>query len=203
MWSPSANDVGVAFCCCFRSVRSACRSDLICRISDWISAKKESSLSSLSGLITANLKPLLDVNRPSTCKGCCKPYQRQLKNGRQWRKFVSVPTRVGRHRLLRCTWPPKKIARTEGVSFLRFQNWLRGVGRGLYAVFRSARREKFAFVFFNAGLPGSAGGRAPGRRIAGQHLTQLPDWYGLGQLRYCVLANPVLMAKPCPISMPS
>src|SRR6266516_3872709 len=90
MWSPSANDVGVAFCCCFRSVRSACRSDLICRISDWISAKKESSLSSLSGLITANLKPLLDVNRPSTCKGCCKPYQRQLKNGHQWRKFVST-----------------------------------------------------------------------------------------------------------------
>ena len=30
----------------------------MCRISDWISAKKESSLSSLSGLITANLKPL-------------------------------------------------------------------------------------------------------------------------------------------------
>ena len=31
----------------------ACRSDLICRISDWISAKTESSLPSLSGLITA------------------------------------------------------------------------------------------------------------------------------------------------------
>jgi hypothetical protein len=50
---------------------------------------------------------------------------------------------------------------------------------------------------------GDAWGRAPGRADRGQHLTQLPDWYGLGQLRYCVLANPVLMAKPCPISMPS
>src|SRR5215471_4797997 len=54
--SPSKDGGGGAFCCCFRSVRSACRSDLICRISDWISAKKESSVSSLSGFITVNLK---------------------------------------------------------------------------------------------------------------------------------------------------
>src|SRR5215469_8069576 len=56
MGSSSKDGAGGVFCCWFRSVRSASRSDLICRISDWISAKKESSLSSLSGLITANLK---------------------------------------------------------------------------------------------------------------------------------------------------
>jgi hypothetical protein len=98
---------------------------------------------------------------------------------------------------------PKKIARTEGVSFLRFQNWIRGVGRGLYAVFRIGPAGEFAFVFSMPLAGGDAWGRAPGRADRGQHLTQLPDWYGLGQLRYCVLANPVLMAKPCPISMPS
>jgi hypothetical protein len=71
MWSPSENDVGV-FSCCFKSITSACRSDLICQISDWISANKETSLSSLSGLITASPKSLLDVNRASMCKsGVC------------------------------------------------------------------------------------------------------------------------------------
>src|ERR1700730_15745491 len=42
----------------------------------------------LSQSWAALTEPLLDVNRPSTCKGCS--YQRQLKNGRQWRKFVST-----------------------------------------------------------------------------------------------------------------
>ena len=39
-------------------------------------------MSSLGGLITGDLNRVLDVNRPSTCKSYCNPYQRQLENGR-------------------------------------------------------------------------------------------------------------------------
>jgi hypothetical protein len=57
MWPSSEGVAGIGFGCCCRSVRSACRSDLICWISDWISAKTESSLSSLSGLIATTCVP--------------------------------------------------------------------------------------------------------------------------------------------------
>jgi hypothetical protein len=43
----------------------------------------------------------------------------------------------------------KKIARTEGVSFLRFQNWIRGRGAGLYAVFPD--RRAISLLFFPRG----------------------------------------------------
>ena len=36
---------------------------------------------------------------------------------------------------------------------LRFQNWIRGVGRGLYAVFRIGPAGEFV-LFFQCGLPG-------------------------------------------------
>jgi hypothetical protein len=41
----------------------------------------------------------------------------------------------------------QKIADTEGVSFLRFQNWARGRGAGPYAVFPIA--GPFRFCFFH------------------------------------------------------
>jgi hypothetical protein len=62
---------------------------------------------------------------------------------------------------LRFAAPAKKIARTEGVSFLRFQNWVRGHGVGVYRFSGSARREKFAFVFSM---------RLAGRSIGGERL---------------------------------
>jgi hypothetical protein len=40
----------------------------------------------------------------------------------------------------------KKIVRTGGVTFLRFQNWRRGCYPVLYA-FLPIWREKFGFVF--------------------------------------------------------
>jgi hypothetical protein len=51
----------------------------------------------------------------------------------------------------------KKIADTEGVSFLRFQNWARGRGVGLYAVFPIA--GPFRFCFFDAVLTLKCKGR--------------------------------------------
>src|SRR5262249_44367407 len=63
---------------CFKSITSVCRSDLICRISDWISATKETSLSSLSGLITANPKSVLDFNRALMCKTGLKPVRAKI-----------------------------------------------------------------------------------------------------------------------------
>jgi hypothetical protein len=39
----------------------------------------------------------------------------------------------------------QKIADTEGVSFLRFQNWARGRGAGPYAVFPIAGPFRFCF----------------------------------------------------------
>src|SRR5262249_25417226 len=73
----------VALHSCFKSITSVCRSDLICRISDWISAKKETSLSSLSGLITANPKSVLDFNRALMCKTGLKPVSENHLNEQQ------------------------------------------------------------------------------------------------------------------------
>jgi hypothetical protein len=53
----------------------------------------------------------------------------------------SLKGRAARKRLL-----AKKIVDTEGGFFLRFQNWARGCGVGLYAGFRIAGAN-FAFVF--------------------------------------------------------
>jgi len=49
----------------------------------------------------------------------------------------------------------KKIVRTGGVIFLRFQNWRRGRTGVPYANFPDHRTD-LAFVFQNAGLPGLA-----------------------------------------------
>jgi hypothetical protein len=85
-----------------------------------------------------------------------------------------------------------------------FSLWGAG-GDLICGFFGTARQEKFAFVLFvfSMRLAGQCRGPSASAADRGQHLTQLPDWYDLGQLRYCLLAHPVLMAKPCPISMPS
>jgi hypothetical protein len=49
----------------------------------------------------------------------------------------------------------KKIADTEGVSFLRFQNWARGRGVGLYAVFPDRRAISLLFFLRGAGASAS------------------------------------------------
>jgi hypothetical protein len=99
--------------------------------------------------------------------------------------------------------PAKKNCADRRCLFFAFSKLDQGRGQGSICGFPDRPGGRICFCFFNAARRGDAWGRAPGRADRGQHLTQLPDWYGLGQLRYCVLANPVLMAKPCPISMPS
>src|SRR5262249_4123039 len=42
----------------------------------------------------------------------------------------------------------KKIANTGGITFLRFQNWVRGC-HPVHMPFCRSRRERVAFVFFN------------------------------------------------------
>ena len=74
-------NAAIGFACCCRSVRSACRSDLICRISDWISPKTEISCSSLSG--TANLKRLLDLKRLRHARAVAGHISDSSKTGRR------------------------------------------------------------------------------------------------------------------------
>jgi hypothetical protein len=64
--------------------------------------------------------------------------------------------------------PAKKIARTQGVSFLRFRFQITGCTGVSYAVFRSAARQ-ICFCFVQYGLLGDAVGRGPGRRSHQQH----------------------------------